>query len=115
MSKIAQDYLTCALWASVADDGTPLDSGDYELAPEAREALEKQADDFEAAHPDQCGQWEELGFFPGHDLWLTRNGHGAGFWCRKAPKDLQTYLNEAARALPEVNLYVGDDGLIYIL
>jgi hypothetical protein len=56
--------------------------------------------------------WEQVG----HDLWLTRNGHGAGFW-----DDPEYYggeknvkiLTDKAHELGEINLYKGDDGLLY--
>lgn len=55
----------------------------------------------------------------GHDLWLTRNGHGAGFWDRfsaDAPQaDAAERLSEACRALRERNAYVGDNGYIYFM
>lgn len=48
----------------------------------------------------------------GHDFWLTRNGHGAGFWDRGMGK-LGDRLADAARAYGSVDLYVGDDKKIY--
>lgn len=57
----------------------------------------------------------------GRDFWLTRNGHGAGFWDRKqldvTPNgDKQTLgdaLTSVAQRFPECGLYEGDDGLVY--
>lgn len=46
----------------------------------------------------------------GHDFWLTRNGHGAGFWDR----DLGDYLTEVSKLFKEVNIELGDNGLINI-
>ena len=48
----------------------------------------------------------------GHDFWLTRCGHGAGFWDGDWPETGDT-LTEACKAYGEVYLYVGDDGRIY--
>lgn len=48
----------------------------------------------------------------GHDLWLTRNGHGTGFWDRDLG-DVGDRLSEAAKKLGESNLYVGDNGKLY--
>jgi len=48
-----------------------------------------------------------------HDFWLTRNGHGAGFWDGDWPEPYATQLDEAAKAFGECSLYVGDDQLIY--
>jgi hypothetical protein len=66
----------------------------------------------------------------GHDFWLTRNGHGAGFWdgdwdsplpegcplvddCDKPYDSVGDYLTDMSRPYGEVNLCVGDDGKIY--
>jgi hypothetical protein len=51
----------------------------------------------------------------GHDFWLTRNGHGAGFWDRGLG-DQGVQLSKACgwrSSFPGVELYVGDDGRIY--
>jgi hypothetical protein len=48
----------------------------------------------------------------GHDFWLTRNRHGAGFWDRGLGA-LGDRLTSAAHAYGEVDLYVGDDGRLY--
>lgn len=48
----------------------------------------------------------------GHDFWLTRCGHGAGFWDRGLG-DIGCKLTEAASVYGSVDLYIGDDGLIY--
>lgn len=49
----------------------------------------------------------------GHDFWLTRNGHGAGFWDGDYPDDLGRDLTKAAKVYGSCELYIGDDGLIY--
>lgn len=49
----------------------------------------------------------------GHDFWLTRNGHGAGFWDGDWPQPYATELTNAAKAFGETSLYIGDDGKIY--
>jgi hypothetical protein len=47
----------------------------------------------------------------GHDFWLTRNGHGAGFWDRGLG-ERGDRLSAMARPYGEVNLYVADDGSV---
>lgn len=53
----------------------------------------------------------------GRDFWFTRNGHGVGFWDR----GLGEVGDELSAAcgygtdFPPVDIYVGDDGKIYIL
>jgi len=47
----------------------------------------------------------------GHDIWLTRNGHGAGFMDRDY--DNVVDLERAAKKLKEVDMYIGDDNMLY--
>lgn len=54
----------------------------------------------------------------GHDFWLTRNGHGAGFW--DSPEVYGEDLADELTALcgydgifKPIDLYVGDDNLVY--
>jgi hypothetical protein len=50
----------------------------------------------------------------GHDFWLTRNGHGAGFWDREELEipgpdgrdQLGEWLSTAARRFGEIDVYV---------
>lgn len=48
----------------------------------------------------------------GHDFWLSRNGHGAGFFDR-GNEDVWDELQDAAKKFKEVDLYLGDDGKIH--
>jgi hypothetical protein len=61
----------------------------------------------------------------GHDLWLTRNKHGAGFWDRDeldyTEEDRQEdgptlgeCLTACADKMGECYAHAGDDGLVYI-
>ena len=114
-----EDYLACALWSSVHfagedDDGTPFDEVDAELAPEARAAMEAELQDFadllEREGIDEIPLSDEQ---IAHDFWLTRNGHGAGFWDRGIGEIGDT-LTTWAKSFGSCDLYLGDDGLIYI-
>lgn len=55
-------------------------------------------------------QWDSDEVWP-HDFWLTRNGHGAGFW--DGDWEHGDELTEICKQFPEVHLYIGDDGKIY--
>jgi len=64
--------------------------------------------------------WEDLvssglsAEYAGHDFWLTRCRHGAGFgFWNRGLGEVGDRLTEAAHGFGEVNLYVGDDGTIY--
>jgi hypothetical protein len=107
-------YLEAALWASNDEEGRPLDehySGE-DFAPEAiAQAINESNDFVEVMRKDL----ESVGSPPqhGHDFWLTRNHHGAGFWDRGYDKDIGDRLTGAAQAYGEVNVYVGDDDMLY--
>lgn len=51
----------------------------------------------------------------GHDFFLTRHGHGAGFWDGDWEKDTGERLTEASKQFRESDWYVGDDGKVYIM
>jgi hypothetical protein len=112
IDKFTEAYLTCALWSSNDDHGKALDIG-HKITDLARETLKKHVADcaaFQKAH------WDSIASDPGHaghDFWLTRNGHGAGFWDGDWPEPAATVLTDAAEHYGEVYLYIGDDGLIY--
>lgn len=112
-------YIECALWATTdnADElgGEPLDAnyGPDDIHPDTVAAMRADCADF-LALLDREGidrsAWtdEQLG----HDLWLTRNHHGAGFWDR-GHGDVGDVLTAHAHAYGETDLYVGDDGTVY--
>jgi hypothetical protein len=62
----------------------------------------------------KCGpDFDEWGR-AGHDFWLTRNGHGAGFWDGDWPEPFATSLTHASKAFGECYFYFGDDGKLYL-
>jgi len=113
-----EGYLECALWSSVDDSGEPLDR-DYDAAcidDEAQIQMFAELVDFIRANWDHCNavtgipySWASVG----HDFWLTRNHHGAGFWDRGLG-EIGDALTDAAYAYGERDLYVGDDGKLYV-
>ena len=50
----------------------------------------------------------------GHDLWLTRQHHGAGYWDGDYREDHGETLTAYAQALGEATCYVPADGLAWI-
>lgn len=42
----------------------------------------------------------------GHDFWLTRNGHGSGFWDGDWPEPHATQLTQASKAFGEFPLFI---------
>lgn len=76
-------YIEAALWSSTdnADEtgGEPLDLNYSisDIAPETLAEMVADCADFQASFGEYIAR--DL-LRAGHDFWLTRNGHGAGFW-----------------------------------
>lgn len=109
-------YVACALWASTDEDGEWLDDnyGPGDFAPEALAAMSADVAAFVAAieaHEIDYSAWDAAQL--GHDFWLTRNHHGAGFWDR-GHGDAGERLTEVAHSFGESDVYVGDDGRLYV-
>ena len=51
----------------------------------------------------------------GHDFWLTRAETGSGFWDGDWPEHGEELTRIVKEEFPNQDLYVGDDGLIYIM
>jgi len=125
-------YVEAALWSSNDEStpagGEPMDSNYSlsDLAPETLQRMAKDVAEFQAANLadieagcDRSGE-HSVYEMAAHDFWLTRNGHGAGFWDgdwmdadSDTPEARGERLSEAARAFGQFDLYVGDDGQIY--
>jgi hypothetical protein len=114
LETVLHHYAICALWSSTQDDGEPLDAvyTSDDIAPETLESMRSDCADFIESNAEAL---EESGLSDeqiGHDFWLTRNGHGAGFWDRGLG-EIGEALTKASKHYGEVYLYVGDDGYIY--
>ena len=111
-------YLECALWSSHDESdecgGDPLDEN-YSTDDIALEALQSAIDDCLSFQADNADDLAESGLSDeqaGHDFWLTRNGHGAGFWDRGLGA-VGDRLSKASKPYGSADLYVGDDGKVY--
>jgi hypothetical protein len=105
-------YIDCALWSTLDDDGLPLDAN-YDATDLAPETLERRKADsglFSVQYWDSiCRDLSRAG----HNFWLTRNNHGAGFWDGDWPEDVGADLTEACLLWGEVDLFIGGDSKIY--
>lgn len=110
-------YIECALWSSTDDDDVPLDRLDASFAPDTLWRMRNDCKAFLAANVthilEASGREVDPFILAGHDFWLTRNGHGAGFWDGDWPEPQASALTNAAKAFGEFHLYIGDDGRIY--
>lgn len=99
-------YIESALWTSTSDSEYTIDN----ISPETLEKMIADCKTF------QEQVWNELSDDPaaaGHDFWLTRNGHGAGFWDGDWPEPAATKLTELSKEFGEFDLYVGDDDMVH--
>lgn len=109
--KMTNAYIEAALWSTSTDDGMDfLDNGEFEVSREFREKAAKDCQDFfnKIVDLEHNLTDEQLG----HDFWLTRNGHGTGFWDRGLG-EVGKKLSNVARSFGPCELYVGDDNRIY--
>lgn len=130
LDTFTRAYLITALWSSSDESdeygGVPLDHN-YDLSDISEEAIASAVADcarFQAENhytleqaiytgKVKCGPDFDEMERAGHDFWLTRNHHGAGFWDGDWPEPYAQQLTDAAQRFREVDLYVGDDGRIY--
>lgn len=115
-------YLQAALWASMDDGGRPLDA-QYTVDDFSKEAIDKsikESNDFILSNRKDLESVGDESWIAavgvtrhGHDFWLTRNGHGAGFWDRGYGA-IGKRLTDAAHAYGEASVYAGDDGKLHI-
>lgn len=90
----------------------PLDSnyGWTDIAPECLQRMLDDCAKFQAANDLTGYPLKEAG----HDFWLTRAGHGCGFWENDFGTEEQCdKLTAACKRLGEFNLYPGDDGRLH--
>lgn len=75
------------------------------------EALRKACEDcdaFQATHDDDL--CDEDDGHAGHNFWLNRNGHGAGFWDSDYEEEKGERLSEGCKEFGELYIYINDNG-----
>lgn len=133
LEQAAAAYLECALWAETCcidqgdtDDRSWYDRG-YELGSFAPSALaDARATVTDAlamvARERPADVWPKVEADPGqfgHDLWLTRQHHGAGFWdgnwdaSHNGPSIGRWLTDTVAKPYGETYTYMGTDGFIH--
>jgi len=117
LDEFTKAYIKCALWSSNDDSdeetgGEPLDEN-YTVDDFDEESLRSIMVD--------CKKFQHVwGKFirhesrakAGHDFWLTRNHHGAGFWDGEWP-ETGDILSRASDSFGASDIYVGDDYKLY--
>ena len=119
LSHMIQGYITAMLWSSNGTDqeGNDLESLEgFELSSEAETIAKADCEKFLKENKNLLSQvynrpadYESAG----HDFWLTRNGHGVGFWDRGFGV-VGDALTDRAKEYKEQSPCIGDDGKIYL-
>lgn len=129
IDTILNHYLIAAIWADMPEDDSKSVIADTDIHSDSVAACRREVAAFielaeNHANGDLIEQYKSCEFgeyeaaaaeMLGHDIWLTRNGHGAGFWSRdNLPGTLGDDLTEIANVIGPRNVYRGDDGKVYI-
>lgn len=116
-----QGYLKAVFWTDASPDAEEelRDAGYSDLAHDSLAAVIKECEQFQEKAKDLLSLAYEREYndeSAGHDFWLTRNHHGAGFWDRTRPKggNLGDKLTKIAHSFGESCLLLGDDGKVYV-
>ncbi len=109
LEVMLSSYIETALWSSTdnSDDsgGKPLDDnyGPDDILKATLRGMRADCKAFGKANSADIGDnWARAG----RDFWLTRNGHGAGFWDGDWPEDVGQRMTDSAHAFGQINLYV---------
>lgn len=119
LDTFTQGYIEAAMWTLTDDDGEPCGHlGLHDIAEETIQTAVRECAAFQSGNRAlldhvNFGMNDEYGDSRhGHDFWLTRNRHGAGFWDR-GYGDVGRKLTDAAHAYGGADWYLGDDGKVY--
>lgn len=129
LDDFTRAYIECAIWCECNPDNDELsDKSEDDLAPETLGAMIADCQRFQVQHSallksayamqhnsSRDGLLDYTPSSAGHDFWLSRNGHGAGFFDRGLG-DIGEALSNACgfrTNYDTVTLYAGDDGKIY--
>ena len=119
LDQFTHAYMECALWASSDDNCDSLDeSCDVDdISEPVRKAMIQDCQQFQKDNKELLEQAYQHGSYDaehaGHDYWLTRNHHGAGFWDRGLG-EVGDALTKAANAVGSLNLYV-ENGIVEMM
>lgn len=105
LDTFTRQYLETALWASMDEHDEPFDAN-WSVGDFAPESVAQAVKDCAAFQEENAALLEgfDLGT-AGHDFWLTRNRHGAGFWDGEYRKETGEKLTQACRKYRELNLF----------
>lgn len=117
IDRFTRAYLEAAEWTECHEDNPDLEGADS-FSESAMQQAAADCKAFQNRAKQLLVQAYEQDYDEsqaGHDFWLTRNGHGAGFWDRSEldADNIGEALTVISDSFGETYLYVGDDNLLY--
>jgi len=111
LDPFTRSYIETMLWSETGgpNGDTPLDR-DYSAEDFDPKTLARIIADC-AAFQKECSDWYDDPKQAGHDFWLTRVGHGAGFWDGDYPEPQATLLTNASKRFGHVDVVEGEYGV----
>jgi len=120
MDSFTRQYIETALWSSndesTPSGGIPLDRNysASDIDPATLAQMVKDCEKFQSEnaqwitdeHFEGSSRDGDIDGQAGHDFWLTRNDHGAGFWDGDWTEEAGEALTKASKAFGEFDLYV---------
>ena len=117
LDEFTRGFIEAAL-SMVPDDEGKAHNKSYDIADIVPSTLREMVDDckdFQESNVADLEEYRERGRSDtdaGYDFFLTRNGHGAGFWAPRLGA-LGERLTKAAKVYGSFDLYVGENGKLY--
>jgi hypothetical protein len=112
LETFTQAYYCALYFTETGDDGQP--PCDAELSPDAKRQIEAECEKFYTKSGLEAIYGSTAIEQAGHDFWLTRNGHGAGFWDGDWAEPKATELTALSDTFGSQDVYLGDDGFIHV-
>lgn len=106
ITKILTAYLVCALWTEEKFDGRTIE----DIGASTKTTATKEITEFVTKAGDLLNDIDEEQI--GHDFWLTRNHHGAGFFDRGLG-EVGDKLTTIAQTFKTLDLWESECDVIY--
>jgi hypothetical protein len=117
LNIIVDSYLETAIWTEDFDEEVK-DKTIYDFSNNARNQAKAEIEWFLKNSVDMFGDsvFIDVSYTSiGHDIWLSRNGHGAGFFDRGYEDEISDFLMYLSHQLGEISLEVNNDKIDFIM
>lgn len=110
--QIKAGYIECMIWADSPTDEDSIEIEYDDISDSLNNIIVDDIEKFVSLADKLINEVLEVDGYNlenvGHDFWLTRNGHGAGFWDGDLPNELGDKLTTIAESFKTFNLWVND-------